>query len=201
MAAPRMPDQLPSCIEYGIDVMPWWHVDMISLSDGRESPNLQWSQSRHEYELSFHSTNPVDYHAAKAHYNKARGMLKVWPFIDPLDNTVDLSEGRAIEVASGYQAVKRYGSGADQYDRRITRPFDAAVYESGVLAPGITIDPDTGLFVGLGSGVDPSLISWAGRFYVPVRYDIDRLPGTISSRTGEGYFVQSSGIRIVEVKE
>jgi len=201
MAAPWMPRQLPSCVRYGMEVMPGWRVDISTQSDGHESPNITWAESRHEYVLAFSTKNPVEYHAAKSHFNEARGMLKTWPLIDPLDHTVSLTEGVFSETPSGIQARKRYGEDGDVYDRKITRPFSALVYENDVLAVGVTIDPDTGLLVGADSGSDPADFTWEGQFYVPVRYNIERFPGTVSNRTGQGFFVECSGIEVVERKE
>lgn len=201
MAAPRMPHQLPACVNYGIEAGPGWDVDMLTLSDGSESPNTTWAESRHEYTLSFHTKNPVEYHAAKSHFNMARAMLKTWPFIDPLDYTVSITEGVFSEGPSGIQARKRYGSGGDIYDRKITRPFAATVYENDVLAPSLGIDPDTGLLIGADSNSDAADFTWQGQFYVPVRYGISKFPGRASNRTSEGFFVECDGIEVVERKE
>lgn len=202
MAAEWMPDELPQCVHYGIDCNPVWRVDLATLTDGRESPNLVWSQARHEYSLDFHTKNPVEYTAAKSHFMKARAQFKKWPFRDPLDFEVARDEGVVVETVQGYRIAKRYGSGSEAYDRTISRPTGAVLYEGDSVALGITINPENGYLVGVGSdGIDVGDFSWSGEFFVPVRYDIDRFPSKVTNRTGEGFFVDVSGIQVVEVRE
>lgn len=202
MAAEWMPLVLPRCVKYGIDVNPWWSVDLVSLTDGRESPNLVWSQARHEYTLNFDTSSSDEYAQAKAHFMEARGKFKKWPFTDPLDFEVSRLEGVIVEVSDGYRIAKRYGAGSGSYDRIISRPISPILYEGDSVASGVTINPDNGYLVGAeSSGVDVEDFSWAGEFYVPVRYDIDRFPSKVTNRTERGFFVSVDGIVVVEVRE
>lgn len=201
MAAEWMPRELPQCLHYGIDVNPWWAVDMVSLTDGRESPNLVWSQARHEYSLSLHTSNPQEYTEAKSHFMEARGKFKKWPLKDPLDHTVEDGEGVVVETTSGYRLAKRYGTGSGAYYRQISRPINPILSE-GSSASSLTIDLDTGYLSGYDSaGIDVSEFSWVGEFYVPVRYDIERYPSKVTNKTSEGFFVMVDGVAVVEVRE
>ncbi len=201
MAAEWMPLGLPQCVRYGIDVNPMWRVDVVSLTDGRESPNLVWSQARHEYSLSVHTTSPDEYAAAKAHFMEARGMLKAWPFRDPLDHACVVAEGAVVAAPGGWRIAKRYGTGAGAYLRTISRPVAPVLYDGASVAVGITIDTQTGMLVGAGGGFDPATYTWAGEFRVPVRYDVDKFPSRVTNRTSEGFFVMVEGINVVEVRE
>ena len=201
MAAEWMPKELPLCMHYGMDVNPWWSVDLVSLTDGRESPNLVWSQARHEYSLSLHTTNPQDYTKAKSHFMEARGKFKKWPLRDPLDHEVLAGEGVVVETSTGYRLAKKYGTGAGAYYRQISRPISPVLLDEGS-ASSLSIDLTTGYLSGYGSdGIDVADFTWTGEFYVPVRYDIDRYPSKVTNRTGEGFFVDVDGITVVEVRE
>lgn len=206
MPAIWMPEELPACISYGIDCMPWWAVDLITLSDGTEEPNTTWSQSRHEYNLDFISKNPADYLTAKSHFMRARGKFKKWPLQDPTDYWCDEIDGVVMEDDDGnYRIYKRYGEdGADAYFRKITRPVNPVLYNNGVVETAVSIDPDTGIIEGVESaGLDVENLSWeCALFWVPVRYDIDRYPSKVTSRSkDDGYIISVSGVSLVEVKE
>lgn len=203
MPAIWMPHTLPACVAYGIECMPWWRTEIVTMQDGREDPNITWAQSRHEYDLEFVTSSNSDYLAAKSHFNMARGKGKKWPFKDPADFNVPQSLGVIVETEEGYRVAKRYGTGSDAYDRLITRPVSPVLYEGSSVAVGMTIDPDTGILEGVDSdGIDPLDFSWeCDLFWVPVRYDVDKFPTKITNRIGAEFFIQVSGLPLVEAKE
>ncbi len=152
-----------------------------------------------------------DYLLVKAHFHKMRGRAKSFPFLDPIDHTVTTATG-VLTLISGanYQLFYRYGSGTGAYDRKITRPAATIkVYRtrSGVttdITGASTISTTTGV-VTVAGHVSGDTYSWAGTFYVPCRYDIDKLPAAITNKQpqagGGELFVECDSIPIVEVRE
>lgn len=194
----------PPCLAFGIECDPEWSTTVIATIGGRESRLQAWADARHAYDASFVVRTLDDHALIRAHFNMARGRTHSWPLLDPTDNEATVADGFAEDAADAntYQLVKRYGSGADAYDRKITRPFGVALYKSAVLqVAGVdyTIDEDTGI-VSI-TGTSAAALTWAGQFYVPCRYDVDRLPVRVVNRNGEGLLLESGGIPIVEVKE
>ena len=202
MAAPWMPREMPRDVRYGIDIDPWWQVDIATLPDGRESPNLLWSQARHNYTLSVHTDSPETYMLAKGHFMQARGRLAHWPFKDPMDHAATHADGVVVAAPGGYRLAKRYGEGSDPHLRTISRPVGVVVHQLGAPAVGITINASTGYLVGVSGSPALSEFTWAGEFRVPVRYDIERFPSRVTNRKRDGdYWVEVDGIQIVEVRE
>lgn len=77
-----------------------------------------------------------------------------------------------------FQLEKWYTVNSRVYKRRIRTPKSAiAVYFDGVLktvATHYTVDYDTGLLTVVSGS--PTLVTWTGEFYVPVRFEDDALP-------------------------
>lgn len=194
--------EFPPCLAFGIECNPEWSTTVIATIGGRESRLQAWADARHIYDASFAVRTLDDHALIRAHFHQARGRTHSWPLLDPTDSETTVLSGFAenTDTANQYQLVKRYGAGAYAYDRKITRPFSVALYKSGVLqTSGYTLDEETGL-VTIGSTTAAAL-TWAGRFYVPCRYDTNRLPTRVVNRSGQDLLIESGGIPIVEVKE
>lgn len=106
-------------------------------------------------------------------------------------------------LSTDYQLYKTYvlAESGEQYSRPITKPVDGAVriYVEGVLqTEGVdyTLDYTTGIV----SFTDPipydDVITWDGLFDVPVRFDADHMPVSMS------YFESNdwTGIPVVELR-
>lgn len=200
-----MPHQLPECVQFGAERSPWWPVDVSMTADGSESRNLNWLYARHEFDIGYGVKTREDFKAVNDHWHMARGKWRTWAMKDFLDYEVLPDEGVFVAIGGGqYQMFKRYGTGAETYMRKITRPMDGAiVLLNDVADPTFTVDYETGRVTASDSpGPSVETMTWTGGFYNHVRYDIDRLPASIVDRlNGEDYLVRVTGIRVVEVKE
>lgn len=193
----------PPCLAFGIECDPEWSTTVIATIGGRESRLQAWADARHAYDAAFVVRTLEDHALIREHFHMARGRTHSWPLLDPSDHAVTVAEGIAEDAAAAntYQLLRRYGSGAFAYDRKITRPLAVALYKSGVLQAGgsYTLDDDTGV-VSI-AGTTAAALTWAGQFYTPCRYDVDRLPVRIVNRNGSDLLLESGGIPILEVKE
>ena len=114
----------PERIAFGAQSDPQWSTNLVALGSGFESANQNWQDCRHAFDVSFAVRVLSDYQLIRAHFHQARGRARAFLFKDFLDYTATQAEGvlTATGTANQYQMHKRYGSGADFYDRRITRP-------------------------------------------------------------------------------
>lgn len=201
--------QLPQCISMGAQADVLWSTNIVSLTNGFDSSNQNWQDCRHNYDISYAVRTVTDFMTIRNHFNSVRGRAKSFPFRDPIDNTALQSEGVLLEndeSPSQWQMFKRYGSGVDAYDRKITRPVATpTVYRTrtgstSTITP--TIDYTTGL-VTISGHTSGDTYAWAGSFLVPCRYDTDRLPTLIADRESNGgeLLVRCDSIPLVEVKE
>lgn len=200
----------PERISFGARSEPEWLTDLAEAFSGFESANQNWTQARHRYDVSLSVRTATDYVTVREHFHTVRGRSKGFLFKDPLDYAVATSQGVTSETADsdGWQMYKRYGSGADKYDRIITRPVSGsvAIYRtrSAVttnVTADCTIDHDTGVFDVTGDA-NGDVYTWSGEFRVPCRYDVDRLPTAIVNKQPNGdLYVACDSIPLVEVRE
>lgn len=206
----------PPRIALGAQRRPGWNTALARTTSGFESTNQNWARARHSYDVSFAVRTSVDYHEIVEHFHAMRGRARSFPFRDALDYRVEASSGVIFdegESPTTWRLAKRYGSGAEAYDRVITRPSSVVVYRlrSGnttVITGSVTIDTSGGgITFGPGVFVGGDVISWSGQFDVPCRYDTDELPTLIvdkrPSLDGDynNLLVRCDSIPIVEVRE
>ena len=205
--------EFPERIAFGAQSDPMWSTNLVSTIGGSEYTNQNWQDCRHVYDVSLAIRTATEYATVRSHFHQVRGRAKSFPFKDFLDCQVTSSQGvvdDAEDASEGYQLFKRYGSGADLYDRKITRPVSGTltIYRTRSatttnVTADCTIDYEGGTFTVTGH-VGGDVYTWAGEFRVPVRYDSDRLPSAVTNKQpapdGE-LFVSCAGITLVEVRE
>jgi uncharacterized protein (TIGR02217 family) len=204
----------PDCIAMGAQSDPTWSTSLAATIGGTEYANQNWADARHAYDVSFAVRNATDYLLIREHFHQVRGRAKSFPFKDFLDFEVTQAQGLladdAIDPTGDYQMYRRYGSGADAYDRKITRPVSGTitVYRTRSstttdATADATIDHTTGL-VTMANHLGGDVYAWAGEFRVPCRYDTDRLPGVAINREpgiDGDLLVRCDSIPLVEVRE
>lgn len=206
-------ESLPDCIQLGAESDPMWLTNVVTAIGGFEATNQNWADARHTFDISYAVRDASDYMLIRVHFHMMRGRAKKFPFKDFLDFEVAASEGVLTDTESSpaieYQFYKRYGSGSDLYDRKITRPTSGtiAVFRTRAsvttnITGSATISYTTGL-VSISGHQAGDTYTWSGEFRVPVRYDTDKLPGIARDRSGGGgeLLVECPAIMIVEVKE
>lgn len=207
---------LPDRITFGAQADPTWSTVIVETVSGRETSIQNWSDARHRYDIALAISTAADYQAVRAHFHTVRGRANGWLLRDPLDHTVTSAAGKllgaggaAVAADGSYQLYLRYGSGADAYDRKITRPDDPVQIirtRSGtptdIEGTDATVNYSTGA-VAITGHASGDTYAWAGRFRVPVRYDTDRLPSVIIDRQRGGgqLLVRVDSIPVVEVRE
>jgi uncharacterized protein (TIGR02217 family) len=198
----------------GAQRRPGWRTNVVETTGGHERTDQQWSKARHRYDVSFAVRTTVDYEAVQDHFHVMRGRAKVFPFLDAVDYKVSASNGVLLDdgdsPTTAYSLGKRYGTGAEAYYRNIKRPRSGtvAIYRlRGVTTTDITssatISYTTGFvtFTG-GTVIGGDVLSWAGQFWVPCRYNTDELPTLIVDRHPSGeLLVRCDSIPIVEWRE
>ncbi len=198
----------PERIAFQAKAEAMWQTTLTAVLSGFEATNQNWAQTRHAYDAGLAVRVASDYLLVKTHFHLMRGRAKSFPFTDPIDHTVAQAAGVLLPSASNWQMFYRYGSGGTTYDRKITRPKTGTVTvfrtrAAVTTAIAVTITYTTGI-VAIGGHVEGDTYSWSGDFFVPCRYDIDRLPGVIVNKqpTADGeLYVECDSIPIVEIRE
>lgn len=191
-----------------------WSTTLNQTFSGIEAASQNWSQARHEFDVSFAVRTASDYETVLNHFHAVRAKSKAFPFRDCLDYRVEASNGvlsiPAESPTVGFQMQKRYGTGANAYYRDITKPKLDTVFiwrTRASVVDDITASCAIGQYTGIvsipgGVYLPGDVLAWSGQFYVPCRYDTDQLPAVIQDRRpgGGDYLVACESIPIVEVK-
>lgn len=200
----------PNRIALGASREPEWSTTVVQNFGGFTSANLNWSNAKHAYDIALAIRTADDYKLVLAHFHSVRGRWKAFPFQDPLDYRCEQSEGSLIDngesPAGDYQLAKTYGTGADSWVRRITRPKPGVIVyrtRAGVVTTATaTVSLTTGR-VTVAGHVAGDTYAWSGQFWTPCRYDSDKLPAVVVDRKPGGgeYLVRCESIRLVETRE
>lgn len=117
---------LPECIAFGAVAEASWMTVVAENQAGYEQRTQQWTRDRMAYDLAFAVRTEQDAALLKEHFSMARGRLNSFLMKDFTDHEVLPGDGNVQRVSAGvFQLYKRYGSGGQLYDRKITRPLSA----------------------------------------------------------------------------
>lgn len=196
---PRLPQHIALGAEGGPDYM----VEVIELRSGAEQRNLIQDRPRQRYTISFSNREASEMETLTAFFRMVKGRTHGFRFKDVLDYQATASTGVFALIAGSpsgqYQMYKRYTSGPETDDRKITKPVSGTitVYDNGSpMGSGYSIDHTTGIVTLLGGG---GPFTWAGEFDVPVRFDTDLMkPGYITLGSGQ-YLGTWDSIELVEL--
>ena len=207
----------PERIAFGAQSDVTWATELAATQSGHEITNQSWEENRHVFDVSFAVRLRSDYLQVRSHFNQTRGRAKSFPFKDFLDYQVSTSEGKLLSSAGAapagngtYYLHKRYGTGSDAYDRRITRPDSPAqVFRTrsgsttNITGAGAVVTHTTGA-VAITGHAGGDTYSWSGTFKVPCRYEADRLPAVAVNKEGTpdgDLWVECGAINLIEVRE
>jgi uncharacterized protein (TIGR02217 family) len=186
--------RFPDAIGRGARGGPERRTQVVELASGAEERNASWANSRRRYDVAYGIRRADDLAAVVAFFEARNGRLHGFHFKDwadcrsclpsgvpsPLDQDLGTGDG----VATAFQLVKHYVSGAQTWTRAITKPVAGTVriaLDGVELAPedGWSLDAATGI-VTFAAAPEAGVAITAGfEFDVPVRFDSDRLEVTL----------------------
>lgn len=167
--------RLPDDVEQGATGGPAFQTTIIPMSNGTEQRNINWSETQHNWELSYGVQTAEDFAITRAFFFARRGMansfrFKDWSDYELVDEPVGVGDG-ANRV---FQLIKTYETaGPDPYVRRITRPVAGTVVfkVDGVLT-GST-DNGLGVYTLAAAPTNGSVVTADCDFDIPVRFNVD----------------------------
>lgn len=220
MALPLISATFPKRIGFGARSEGGWSTGQTETIGGFISTNEQWEDALHVFDVSLAVRKRSDYMEVRAHHHMARGRARAFLFLDSLDYEVTATEGVTADTGDSpfaLQMFRRYGSGNDLYDRRITRPKQGTITiyrtrggnttdvtgSATIDYGGASTDLPGGTFTVTGH-VGGDTYTWAGQFWVPCHYGVDQLPTVIVERNpgADGQLlVACEAIPVLEVRE
>jgi uncharacterized protein (TIGR02217 family) len=199
--------QFPTSISYGSRGGPKFSTSIITVANGVEQRNVNWSKGRASYDASYGVRTQLELHDLitffRARQGKAYGFrFKDWSdfkSVDPNNTTTDIDQliGTGTGALTTFQLKKNYISGPTTFVRDIKKPVTGTVKISvnNVSQPtGWSVDTTTGIVtfsVAPGNGL---LVKAGFEFDVPVRFDTDELSISL-----DDYNIGSTSVPIVEL--
>ena len=203
--------RFPPSLSFGSVGGPVRRTDIVTLANGFEERNTPWMHSRRAYDAGAGMRSVDDLQALIEFFEARGGQLhgfrwKDWADfkscqasldLDPTDQVIGAGDG----TTRTFQIIKTYQSGAQSYQRPISKPVSGTV---SVGIGGVVQQEGTHFEVDLATGVvtfntapPPATTVTAGyEFDVPVRFDTDRILSSIESfRAG-----QVPSVPVIEVR-
>jgi uncharacterized protein (TIGR02217 family) len=198
--SPRFPDVIAFSAIGG----PGFSTNVVTLTSGYEARNINWSSSRHGYDLAIPVRGQTEVDEINAFFRIMQGRAHGFRFKDWSDYQV--TNGSTIAMSGdAFQMQKVYTSGTETNSRIITKPVGATIqiYVNGYevmsgFSPGYTLDEETGIIY---FDDDPDgVVTWSGEFDVPVRFDTDTLRWRVVDRGSDGLLYQVESLPLVEIR-
>lgn len=175
MALPFLDISFPNAVARGATGGPGFSTTVVVLGSGSERRNIQWANSRGEWNISTGIRTRAEMQAVIAHFYVVKGRGYSFRFKDWSD--YQAADATMVQITSTvWQLVKRYTIGGNEHVRTVTKPVSGTVVikVNGVPVTPASIDYLTGL-VTLASATSPAPTATFD-FDVPVRFDTDKLP-------------------------
>lgn len=167
-------------IAYNFQAVPTYSTRIVTLDNGEESRNANWTKAKRRYAALYQTFNEADFAALLATFHACNGSAKGFRFKDFTDYKATAEViGVAPAGSTPVQLVKSYPFGAVTKTRTILKPVAAGFtfYQNGTPKAG-TLDTTTGIFTPTTAWTGSAVLSWTGEFDVPVRFASDEFPAT-----------------------
>jgi len=205
---------LPSFIEQRFPVIvqglgtvggPIWRTAISERRNGTEQRNIDLDDPRREWSVGDLGVSEVDLKTLIDFHSMVRGAAIGFRYLDQSDWS---GTSQLLGVGDGttkiFQLVKRYGTVAYEYVRRITKPVSGSVtvkVNNVLQGSGWTIDNATGLITfttAPGAGLQ---VTASYQFDVPVRFKEDRIRHRLETFTHDGsrWFTLQS-VTLIEIR-
>lgn len=182
--------RFPINLSFGSVGGPERRTDVVTLANGFEERNTPWEHSRRRYDAGAGLRSPDDLGTLIAFFEARRGKLHAFRWKDWSDfkscrpslsiTPQDQEIGRGDGVATGFQLIKTYASGAQSYVRPIKKPVAGSVRiaiagDLKLEGAEYAVDHATGMVTFVTPPDIAAQVSAGYEFDVPVRFDTDVL--------------------------
>jgi uncharacterized protein (TIGR02217 family) len=184
--------RFPDNISRGARGGPERRTQIVELSSGAEERNASWANSRRRYDVAYGIRRADDLAAVVAFFEARNGRLHGFRFKDWADFKSCLPSqtpgptnqpiGTGNGAATQFQLTKRYTSGAQSWNRTITKPVAGTVsiaLNGATQASGWSVSTATGLVTFTTAPAAGVAITAGFEFDVTVRFDTDALDVTL----------------------
>lgn len=177
----------------------------VAQVSGHQHVNAGWTQTLREFEIGFVPMRREAWQDIETIHEITEGGAYGFLLEDPKDSVVAAGVVDSL-TSTTFQLYKRYteaGSGRTK-DRKITRPRTLAfvLMISGVPTGSYTLDVETGI-VTIPAAPAEAVVTWTGRFYVPVHFMSDSIDWTmvVPNQDPDARFLSGPSVVLEEIRE
>jgi uncharacterized protein (TIGR02217 family) len=180
--------QFPPSISLGATGGPGFHTTVLTLADGSEKRNIDWSKDRGTWDVAHGLKSQDDLNILLAFFRVRRGQAYGFRFKDWPDFNL-ANDAEALPVlfttdghTATFQLQKVYADVGGTYVRDIFKPVAGTLtlLDNGVPTGAFTVDTTTGLVTLTGPLTTGHLITGTCEFDVPVRFTTDSMVVSIT---------------------
>lgn len=183
--------RFPTDISYRSAGGPRYNTSIVTVANGVEYRNANWSYPRQEYDIVYGIRDYADLEVVYEFFHACRGMADGFRFKDHMDykscalaSTIadtDQTIGTGDASETQFQLIKTYTKGANTQNRLIKKPVSGTVVvalDSVSQASGWTVDTATGIITFASPPGSNVVVSAGFEFDVGVRFNVDHLPSS-----------------------
>lgn len=190
---------IEQCPAFGWMGGPSFQTTIVTMRNGRERRNAEWSKARHSFTMPFNNIDQDGYIGIKQMHLSCLGRLRAFKFIDELDHTADGAVfGQGTGAQSTFQLRKVSVIDGVSYTRETYVIQPGGVFRVNGTPAAHTIDLDRGLVTFSAPPANLSTLSGDWDFGLWVRFDQDDLPFSLDSRNANTPFINGS-VSLIEV--
>lgn len=188
--------RFPANLSFGSVGGPERRTDIVTLVNGFEERNTPWAHSRRRYDAGVGMRSLDDIETLIAFFEARQGQMFGFRWKDWSDyKTSAASAGPAHDdqvmatgdgIATQFQLVKVYRSGAFSYARPITKPVSGTVrvgVDQDEMREGVDyeVDETSGLISFVAPPSNEATVTAGFEFDVPVRFDTSAIQTSVAS--------------------
>ncbi len=136
--------QFPNDIAYGSTFGPAWRTDVVRVASGQETRDSRWANPLYRGDVSYGVKTEDEMNELIAFFHTVRGRAYGFRFRDWGDYQAT-DEALVPDGGPTVQLRKAYGTGANDYVRKITKPVSIALKREGTIASAYSLDTTTGI--------------------------------------------------------
>lgn len=173
----------PVCESYGWEGGPEFSTQIVTLQNGREFRNENFSVAQHRYTTNFQNISKEAANNIRKVFYACRGRSRVFRYIDALDSEATKED---FAVGDGTRTTFQIGKftvlDGVEYFRYVYALRSFTLYVDDVeITSGFTVDMNRGTITFDTAPANNAVLSWTGEFDIWVRFDSDYLPFTLDN--------------------
>ncbi len=192
--------QFPPDISFGSTGGPTYSTDIVTTTSGYEQRNINWSQSRCEYQAAHGVKTAKQIAELLAFFRARRGKAigfryKDWSDFIGINQVISAGDG----TTTTFQLIKTYVDCAGYTEVRTIKkpvPHTVLIYVNKAYQNTVSVDYTTGLITFAVAPPLAATITADFEFDVPCRFDTDKMPINLK----EWQLYAWDNVPIVEIK-